>query len=692
MSPGPAFDRSSFVGRTHELASVRKLLGRSRLLTLTGVGGVGKTRLALRAGELLRQSYPDGVEVVELATLETGDLLEQAVSAALGLRGGRGDLMTLLVDYLAGRRMLLILDNCEHLSAVCARFVERLLREAPRLQVLATSRQSLGVYGEQVLRVVPLPVPGHDETLREIARHDAVRLFVQRAAAVMHDFTLQPGNMASVSRLVQRLDGIPLAIELAAGRLRTLPLGELVRELEERFDLPAARVPAALARHQTLRATIDWSYRLCSDGEQRLWARLSMFAAGADLETAEAVCSGDGIDGFDVLDLLAGLVDKSILVSDGSRYRMPETLRAYGGERLSPDELRWLRLSYVGHYRGLVEEQRIDRMVPEQLERYLMLQRELPNIRVALETCLSDPALAGDGLAAASSMWCFWLLVGSLSEGRYWLERGLELVTEPGRVRAAGLWADSMLALRQGDLLAAVPELEACVGMAREAGDERQLASARRTESVVAFFTCDARRGLALAREALDLHRALGDLDGVILALYVATAYGSEEDPARAIETGEELLELCERQQAQIFHHAYGRLALGVARWNAGDSREAEALVTAATAFTGGINDRWCLTQCLEVLAWISCERGEHDRAAVLLGAAHALWQAVGASPEWVSYHALWHERCVGRSHRELGGAAFTSAFRRGARLGVEHAVAYAIGEPAPTRAAHRRA
>ncbi|MEQ4723986.1 AAA family ATPase [Nonomuraea sp. B19D2] len=657
------------------------MLGQARLLTLTGVGGVGKTRLALRAAELLRDTYQDGVEVVELATLETGDLLEPAVATALGLRGGRPDLMTVLLDYLSGRRMLLVLDNCEHLSAVCAPFVDRLLRAAPRVQVLATSRQTLQVYGEQVLRVAPLPIPTPGATLREIARQDSVRLFLERAAGAVPGFTLHPGNMAAVARLVQRLEGIPLAIELAAVRLRTLPLEQLTRELDERLDVLAAGDPAALPRHQTLRATIDWSFCLCSPGERRLWARLGMFPGGADLETAEAVCAGEGIDRLDVLDHLAGLVDKSVLIRDGLRYRMPESLRTYGCEQVPPSELRQLRRRYVDHYRKLVEEERVDQMVPEQLERFLRLQRELPNIRVALETCMSEPGLAPVGVGAATAMWCFWLLAGSLTEGRYWLERGLEQVPEDHPVRAAGLWADSMLAIRQGDLVAGMPRLHAAIALARAAGDQRLLAYTLRTKGVAAFLARDAPRGFALVREALALHHAIDDLDGIMFGLYVGATYGSNEDPRQSAAYGEELLGLCERQHALVFR-AYAHLALGVAWWNLGDSRRAEALVTTATEVTGGINDRWCLTQCLEVLAWIAGAREQHDRAAELLGAAHAMWQAVGASPEWMSHHAAWHERCTRQARHALGGPTFTAAFREGARLGSERAVAYALGGP----------
>ncbi|MEV0231866.1 AAA family ATPase [Nonomuraea sp. NPDC050786] len=662
------------------------MLGKSRLLTLTGVGGVGKTRLALRAAELLRDTYQDGVEVVELATLETGDLLEPAVATALGLRDGSPDLLVVLQDYLAGRRMLLVLDNCEHLSAACAPFVERLLRAAPRLQILVTSRQSLGVYGEQVLRVEPMPTPIPGATLREIARQDSVRLFVERAGGVAPGFTLHPGNMACAARLVQRLEGIPLAIELAAVRLRTQPIEELARELDERFDVLAAKAPAAPPRHQTLRATIDWSFRLCSTGERRLWARLGMFPGGTDLETAEAVCSGEGIDRVDVLDHLAGLVDKSVLIRDGLCYHLPEILREYGCEQLPPDELGQLRTRYVDHYRNLVERHRVDEMVPEQVTRYLALQRELPNIRVALEACVSDPALAPVGAGIATAMWCFWLLAGSLTEGRYWLERALGHVPDEHPVRASALWADSMLAIRQCDLVAGIPKLRVSIAMARESGDQRLLAHAIRTDGVAAFLVHDARRGLALLQESLDIHHSIDDLDGVMFALYVGATYGSSEDPRQAAEYGQQLLALCERQGALVFR-AYAQLALGVAHWNLGGTAQAEALVTTATEFTGGINDRWCLTQCLEVLAWIAGAREQHDRAAQLLGAAHAMWQTVGASPEWTSYHTKWHERCTRQARRTLGGPGFAAAFHQGARLSPERAVAYALGGTAQPRA-----
>ncbi|MDR8413977.1 AAA family ATPase [Nonomuraea sp. 3-1Str] len=683
---------STFVGRRHEVAAARKALARARLLTLTGTGGVGKSRLALKVAATLRGGFRDGVEVVQLSSLAAGELLAPTVAAALGLRDGDSDPMALLEDHLAGRRMLLVLDNCEHLLDACARFAARVLREAPRLRLLVTSRQRLGVYGEHVLPVPSLPVPDPGLPPHVIARHDAVRLFADRAADASPGFRLTRENAADVAMLARRLDGLPLAIELAAARLRTVPLDRLARELDER--LQAVTSPATLPpRQRTLRATMEWSYRLCSAGEQRLWARLSMFPAGAGLETAEAVCAGGEVDGCEVLDLAAGLVDKSILIGEQAegcvRYRMLDTIRAYGCERLAGDEERDLRERYIGHHRDLVARNRIHETVPDQLERYRLLRRELPNLRAAIETCLGGPGPPAVGLEMAASLWSFWLLSGSATEGRYWLERGLERVTAPGRGRATALWVYSMLALRQGDPAAAAPRLEECGALVRREGFADVLPYAVRTSGVAAFSAGEPGRGLALLEESLALHRAAGDLDGVAFNLYYVAAYGASQSPGRAAECGEEMLALCEEHGAPVTR-SYAQLVLGIVLWNLGDLQRAEELVGEAAEFTRDIDDKWCLTQCVEVLAWAAGAHGDHGRAARLLGAAHALWQSVDASPFRLSYHAPWHERCVARARRALGVQAYQAAFREGARLGLDPRPLAGSGRPGAHHASGR--
>ncbi|MBN6051559.1 AAA family ATPase, partial [Nonomuraea sp. RK-328] len=670
---------STFVGRRHEVAAARKALARARLLTLTGTGGVGKSRLALRVADALRGAFRDGVEVVELATLEAGELLAASVATDLGLRDGESDPMALLIDHLAERRMLLVLDNCEHLLEECARFVARLLREAPKLRVLATSRQRLGVYGEQVLTVQSLPVPDLGLPPHVIARHDAVRLFADRAAGASRGFELTRENAADVAWLARRLDGLPLAIELAAARLRAVPLEQLVSELDDRLGdepLTSGTPPAPLPpRQRTLGATMEWSYHLCSPGEQRLWARLAMFPGGSGLETAEAVCSGGEVDRFEVLDLVAGLVDKSILVgdrADGSvRYRMLDTIRAYGYDRLTGDEERELRQRFIAHHHDLVVRNRIHETVPDQLERYRLLRRELPNVRAAIELCLGGAGPPAVGMEMAAELWSFWLLSGAATEGRYWLERGLERVPAPSRGRATALWVYSMLALRQGDPAAAAPRLEECRVLVRREELADVLPYATRTSGVAAFSAGEPERGLALLQESLALHRSAADLDGVVFSLYYAAAYGASQNPEMAAAYGEEMLELCEAHRAPVTR-GYAQLVLGIALWNLGELRRAETLVGEAAGFTRDIDDKWCLTQCVEVLAWAAGAHGHHERAACLLGAAHALWQAVDASPNRLSYHAPWHEQCAARARRALGVRAYEAAFREGARLGLD--------------------
>ncbi|MBT2230072.1 NB-ARC domain-containing protein [Nonomuraea sp. NEAU-A123] len=678
----PLVDIPGLIGRRHEMSAVRRMLGGTRLLTLTGTGGVGKTRLAMQVAKALRRTFAHGVELVELASLEDSDLLEPTVAAALGLREMAPSSMTTLVNYLADRRMLLVLDNCEHLLEACAHLTGSLLRGAPRLRILATSRQALGVYGEQVLNVPPLSVPDPGAAIRDILRHDAVRLFAERAAQVQPEFAVDTANAETVARLSQRLEGIPLAIELAAVRLRTTPVEQLMRELDQHFEVPAANAPSPLPRHQSLRGTLDWSFGLCSAAEQRLWSRLSMFAGGIELEAAEAICSGAEIDQPDVIDLITGLVDKSVLIAQqrelGVRYHMLESIRAYGRERLTSAETKVLGSRYIEHYRRVVERHRLDRLSPRQLEGLRTLQLESPNVRVALDLCFGRAGRPAVGLEIASALWIFWIIAGSITEGRHWLERGLRLVPEASTERANALWVDGLLALHQGDLKTAMPRLAECHDVARRLGDTSALAFATQVSGIAAFSAGDPKQGLALLEEARAGHLAGGDIDAASINLFYAAAYGSAEVPELGISLSERFLALSEARQAQV-SRGYALFALGIAAWNQGDWRRTESLMREATESRSLINDRWGLTQCLEVLAWTACAQGRYERAARILGAAHPLWRAMGASPTRLFPHVRGHEQCMARAREELGGRVFSAVFRQGSRLGVERAITYAI-------------
>ncbi|WP_141579002.1 AAA family ATPase [Actinomadura sp. WMMA1423] len=682
IMPDRAADRTTFVGRVREVAEVRRLLAGTRLLTLTGAGGVGKTRLARQAASTLRTWFPAGVQMVDLAAVQDARLLEASVAAALGLRDTGGRSLPALVDHLADKRLLLVLDNCEHLLPECAELAARLLGGASRLRVLATSRQALGVGGEQVLVVPPLEVPAPGAAVPDVAHSDAVRLFAERAAQARPGFTVDETTAPALARLCRRLDGLPLAIELAAARLRTTPLDELADELDRRFDLLARPDATAPPRHRALYVTMDWSFGLCTPGERRLWTRLAVFPGAMDLETAEAVCSGNGIEPEDVLDLVSGLVDKSILISERgsgrSRYRMLESIRAYGRELLAHDDEPALFRRYRDHYRRLAERNRIDQLAPDEFDRYRAVLAEIPNLRLALDLCLRPP---GDpsGLRIAVSLWSAWLLAGALPEGRHWLERSLELTgpTDDGRLMA--LWVDVLFAAYQHDLEAAERRADECTVTAEGCGDEAAGAFCLQARGIAALARGDTGDGFALLRDARARHRARGDLDAVAVNLHYAASFGvAAQSPEEGAALGEELLALAEAHQARIFE-AYGLITLGYAAWWQEDPGLAWARMCRAATMLIEISDSWGLSQCLEVLAWAACAQGHHARAARLLGAAGRLWRAFDIPPLGLQAFTRSHRDCEARARRELGGRAFTAARDSGAKLSLDGAVAYAI-------------
>lgn len=437
---------STFVGRRRNIAEIRRRLETARLVTLTGVGGVGKTRLAMEAAASMSKGFPDGVWLVDLAPVRDPSAVPGATATALGVPDlGPAPVGDRLAGHLAARRTLVVLDNCEHLADACARLTQSLLSAAPGLRVLATSRVSLGLTGECVLTVPPLSVPD-----------EAVELVRDRAAAVRPSFRITEVNREVVTRLCERLDGLPLAIELAAIRLRTLTVEQLVDRLEDRFGLLTAGSSTAKPHQRTLRALIDWSHELCSPAEQLLWRRLSVFAGGFDLEAAEDVCCGDGLPRGEILDRLDRLVAQSVVLAseDESRpqYRMLETIREYGRGRLaeSGEERRLLR-RHRDFFRALAESSASAWYGPGQEESLARLRAQHGNLRLALEY---DGVEAGDAQAAlvlVAALRFHWCADGFLGEGRDRIERALTAAPEPTAARAGALWAGAWAALLQGD-------------------------------------------------------------------------------------------------------------------------------------------------------------------------------------------------------------------------------------------------
>ena len=411
---------TGFVGRSAELARVGTLLTEARMVTVTGPGGVGKTRLALRAAKQAGPSYADGACLAELSGLRDGALLPDTVAAALGMPAQDGHTqLRAVLDYLGDRRLLLILDTCEHIIDACAAFAGAVLMEAPGVTVLATSRQPLDVAGEHTFVLAPLPVP--DDRVRpgqpQVRGGDAVELFAQRAAAAAPGFTVTAANWDQVVTTCRRLDGIPLAIELAAVRLRALSMSDLAGRVGDRFGGLTGGRRGGVPRHQTLNTAIEWSYDLCSDAERELWARLSVFAGTFDLAAVEDVCSGGGLTGEDLLAAFTGLVEKSVILRDGPRYRLLDTLREFGARRLaaSGGQARFRR-THLDRYLAKGRYFGDHFLDDDQIERYRELDTEHANLRAAMEYGIAseDERMVRDGAALATWLYGYWHVSGKL--------------------------------------------------------------------------------------------------------------------------------------------------------------------------------------------------------------------------------------------------------------------------------------
>ena len=450
------------MGRERELGEAAALLGAHRLVTLTGPGGTGKTRLALQAAAEVLEAHPDGVWLVELAALADPALVPQAVAAAVGVREEPGrPLPATLTDALRPKRLLLVLDNCEHLLDACARLADALLRACPHVRVLATSREALGLAGETAWRVPSLTVPDvadtqHAPDVADVARYAAVRLFADRAAAVQPEFVLTDENAAAVAQICARLDGIPLAIELAAARVRVLPPRQLLERLDDRFRILTGGSRTALERHQTLRAAVDWSYDLLTEPERALFARLAVFAGGWTLEAAEQVGAGEGIESPEVLDLLTRLADQSLVVAqeqpDGTaRYRLLESLRQYGRDKLAARaEAPAVRDRHLAHFLALAERADPGLYGPDAPAWIERLEVEHDNLRAALDWALGPAAGQGQaarGLRLAGALEYFWFLRVHRREGLARLQQALAHTDDaPSAARAQALYSAGALA------------------------------------------------------------------------------------------------------------------------------------------------------------------------------------------------------------------------------------------------------
>ncbi|WP_171075126.1 LuxR C-terminal-related transcriptional regulator [Nonomuraea basaltis] len=657
------------------------------MLTLTGVGGVGKTRLARRIAAEMAREFPDGVWLIDLAPLVVGDLLTDTVAGTIGCP--RPDLAT-LAEYLRDKRLLLVLDNCEHLIAQCAALAGDLLTMAPELRILATSRQPLHLADELILEVPPLTVPGAAE-MDGALQNEAVRLFEDRATSAVHEFRVDDANSMAVVRLCRRLDGIPLAIELAAVRVLILSVEQILERLDDRFRLLTKGPSTAPARQKTLRALLDWSYDLCSAEERVLWERLSVFSGGCGVEAIEQVCSGDEVAPEDVLDLLTQLMDKSILQrrAQGSavRFEMLDTLRDYGWDRLvASGQDKALRLRHRDWCRSLAAQSEAEWFSEHQMEWLGRLAQEQGNVRAALEFCLSEPGEAWAALEIAAAMWSHRLSWSSPSEGHHWLERALAQDSAPSATRAKALWVNAWLVLLRGEARAAKPLLEECRELAQRHGDEAQLAGAMHITGFSALLAGDFARAFELLEEARARRRALGHRGHAWVALFQLAMTAVLMDDPRASALCEEVLETARSANAE-WSVSYALWVTALDRWRQGELRSAGTMMRDAVRLKLRCNDHLGLAQCVEGLAWIVADDKQHEQAAQMLGAAHVVWRSIGTSLSGLRHLAGAHDRCESDLRRHLGEATFKAAFDRGTEFTLDQAAAYALDEKLAGRA-----
>jgi predicted ATPase/class 3 adenylate cyclase/Tfp pilus assembly protein PilF len=654
---------SSFVGREHECAAVSALLAEARLVTLVGSGGVGKTRLAMAVAEALVDQYPDGVWLVELAPLAEERLVPGVVAQVVGVREEVGrPLTTTLTDYLRSQHLLLVLDNCEHVVTACAALAGALLRTCPHLHLLATSREALEVAGEQRYRVPSLPIPdlARLPPPEQLADTAAVALFVARARERRPDFALGEQNARAVAQVCARLDGIPLAIELAAARVGSLSVDGIAARLDDRFRLLTSGARDALPRLRTLRAALDWSYDLLSGPEQALLDRLSVFARGCTLAAAEAVCPGEGVEDWEILDLLDSLVNKSLVQAEEAggevRYTLLETVRQYGQDRLAAaSEAERLRDRHLAYFLALAEDAAPHLFGAEQATYYDQLETEHDNVRVALRWARERGAVE-EGLRLAGALGFFWQVCGYQGEGRGWLEGALAEGLGGGAVHAGALYWAGHLACWQGDF----------------------------------------GRGADLIEESLALYRTLGDTSGIARTLGgLADAVELQGDYARATLLQEESLALRRALLGDRLGIAISLDHLGKVAHRRGEYERAAALCEESMALFREVGDHHGIAHSLSWLACVVERQGAYDRAVAMLEEALALCQAVGIrmTITWSLVNLGWVLLALGEEERAMAYLEESLARSReeGHFWGVPHALSY-LGWAAYWRGEYERA
>jgi non-specific serine/threonine protein kinase len=694
-------EANDFIGRAAELCRVETLLRASRLVTLVGPGGVGKTRVARCATEQAADGYRDGVFFVPLSGLRDPELLPHTVARELGLpEQSPGSQLDAVVTHLRDRSVLLVLDTCEHIIDACALFAEAIITETRDVTVLATSREPLDVTGESCYILPRLGLPGDDNPTQGTT--DAIELFALRAAAVVPGFAVTDANRADVIQLCRRLDGMPLAIELAAVRLRALPLAELADRIDQRLDRRLTILTGGSeggdTRHRTLRDAIGWSYDLCTPAEQALWARLSVFAGGFSVDAAEEVCAGGELPASQIFDTVIRLVDKSVITRDDTstaqptRYKMLDTIREYGAEELAASGSEAdVRSRFVARYLSTARyfgEHVVD---DDQLERFRELQREHANLGAALGYTLdaADGNRYRDGAELAIALYGYWHMAGLLREGKHWLDKVLERFPDPSSSeRGWALVVRGYLGAMQGEADQAVADATAGTKIGEQRGDPKlvgrgycyltlALTIADRYEEARAAGAQAEQRLQRLNDRAglriLDVHLAHvsqldGDLDGALRhAAQVTRRFGE----------GSEADEIKERW-AQGWAYAISAMAM---YWDEAKHDETVQTTSKALLAKHELGDVMGMAYCLEIHGWLAARAGRHVRAAWLLGAADPLWQKAGGRLGGTTALLDVHDKAMGLARAGFAGKRFQAVFDEAGRHPVKQLVSFAVSD-----------
>ena len=690
---------TNFVGRRKDIANVRDAMAESRLVTLIGAGGVGKTRLALHIGMMAKPSFEDGVWLVDLAPLTDPALVPEALMSALEIRTTSAQSAAdQLSTYLSERHLLVILDNCEHVLSGCRLLVEKLLENSPRLSILATSRERLALKGERILPVLPFELPQADEVLDETAvrRLDSLAFLYDRARASSPDFRITNENIAAAAELCIQLDGIPLALELAASRLRSLSVTQLLERLKSRFAILTSGSPTAPVRQQTLRALIDWSYDRCSSEEKVLWRRMSVFAGSADLDAIERTCSDEILSQSSILEVVDTLVSKSILMAivtpKSVRYQVLETIRQYGLERAQDaGEEAALRRGHLQHYLELSQSSAEEFWSHEQNNWISRLRVEHENIRAALTYCTarmeSSEVLA---LQLVTALRFHWMVGGFVSEGRRWLDLILAASTEHGIEKCRALCVAVWVASVQGDVAGGHQRLNECALLLEELRAAGKISEPDFDDietqiqiwsGSLLLFGGNPSAAASTFEKALARSRAADRIEGTMLVLFqLSTTYALMGDFPKAEEVSEESIAISDKV-GETFAKSVTLWCKAYCAWAQGNPEVALEYAHQSLGRALVFDDKVVTALNLEVISGALAEQTKYQDATVIQGVASRVWEAVESSirsfgPDLAGAHDRW----ATRARKALGSRTYSEALARGYRMSADEVRARVLG------------